>query len=327
MFSFWHRFHPAPPAQPTFKILYNADEAYCLTVRDGNLALAPANPGNEQQHWFKDMRFGAHMQDEEGSPAFSLVNKATGLAMSHTRGPFHPVKLVPFNPDYLDDSAMWTGCSDLARGFGRIRTLSDVDLKLGAVVDGHGAATVRLSYSCESDDGDRWKILPWSNGDAALSGEPTFRVHCKAGGEGFSLTVRDGAVCLALTDPVDECQHWVEDARYGDMIRDMDGGPAFALVNRATGDAIKQPGGKGVPVKLVPYNRNYLDKSVLWSKSRDVGHGFQCIRNVDNIHLNLTVFPCDKDHDREHHGSQVVLANRHDDDNQHWRMVPWCLPA
>jgi hypothetical protein len=82
------------PQQPTFKIFCKADEGYCLTVRDGNVVLAPTNPRDHHQHWYKDMRFSSQVKDEEGCPAFALVNAATGLAIKHSLGQSHPVSLV-----------------------------------------------------------------------------------------------------------------------------------------------------------------------------------------------------------------------------------------
>jgi hypothetical protein len=96
-------YHPAggPPhggglQQPTFKIFCKADEGYCLTLRDGNVVLAPTNPRDQHQHWYKDMRFSSQVKDEEGCPAFALVNAATGLAIKHSLGQSHPVRLVFF---------------------------------------------------------------------------------------------------------------------------------------------------------------------------------------------------------------------------------------
>lgn len=43
------------------------------------------------QHWYKDFRWGNEVKDEEGLPAFALINKATGLAIKHSIGPKHPV--------------------------------------------------------------------------------------------------------------------------------------------------------------------------------------------------------------------------------------------
>ena len=91
--------------QPTFKIFCKADEGYCLSVRDGNVVLAPTNPRDDHQHWFKDMRHSNKMKDEEGNPAFAIVNKATGLAVKHSLGQGHPVRpsspLLCFDPTII----------------------------------------------------------------------------------------------------------------------------------------------------------------------------------------------------------------------------------
>jgi hypothetical protein len=42
----------------------------------------PANPRDQHQHWYKDMRFSSQVKDEEGCPGFSLVNAATGRPSS-----------------------------------------------------------------------------------------------------------------------------------------------------------------------------------------------------------------------------------------------------
>ncbi|XP_025813706.1 ricin B-like lectin R40C1 [Panicum hallii] len=238
--------------QPTFKIFCKADENFCLTVRDGDAVLAPADFNDEHQHWYKDKRFGTFVKDEEGKHAFSLINKATNLAVQHFGGPFHPfsedgvwndffgylqVKLVRFDLDSFDSTLMWTLSNNLGKdGFGFIRTLNDISLKLAAFHGDHGV-TVKLSDSCTGDN-HHWKILPWRD-EAYMVGEHSMRLYCKAD-ERFSVTVRNGTVCLAPTNPDDERQHWVEDTRYGDTIKDEDGYPAFALINRATGEAIKK---------------------------------------------------------------------------------------
>lgn len=43
------------------------------------------------QHWFKDEKYSTRVKDQEGFPAFSLVNKATGEAIKHSIGATHPV--------------------------------------------------------------------------------------------------------------------------------------------------------------------------------------------------------------------------------------------
>lgn len=77
-------------------------------------------------------------------------------------------------------------------------------------------------------------------------------------------------------------------------------------------------------VKLVPYNPEYMDESVMWTESKDVGKGFRCIRMVNNIHLNFDAFNGDKDHGGVHDGTTVVLWEWCKGDNQRWKIIPWC---
>lgn len=76
-------------------------------------------------------------------------------------------------------------------------------------------------------------------------------------------------------------------------------------------------------VRLVPYDPEYLDESVLWTESRDVGRGFRCIRMVNNIYLNFDAFHGDKDHGGVHDGTTVVLWKWCNGDNQSWKILPY----
>jgi hypothetical protein len=113
--------------------------------------------------------------------------------------------------------------------------------------------------------------------------------------------------------------------RHSASIKDEEGYPAFALVNKVTGEAIKHSLGQSHPVKLVPYNYNpeEEDASVLWTESRDVGNGFRCIRMVNNIYLNFDAFHGDKDHGGVRDGTNIVLWKWCEGDNQRWKIVPW----
>ncbi|ONM60498.1 hydroxyproline-rich glycoprotein family protein, partial [Zea mays] len=96
-FGHHHHNQPAPPASgpnQVFKIFCRANENYCLAVRDGAVVLAPVNPKDDHQHWYKDMRFSTRVKDEEGMPAFALVNKATGRS-STPRGRATPSSSCP----------------------------------------------------------------------------------------------------------------------------------------------------------------------------------------------------------------------------------------
>ncbi|CAL5048554.1 unnamed protein product [Urochloa decumbens] len=322
--------HPWLNPEGTFKVFCKADEGLCLAVRGGALVLAAADPADDHQHWFKDVRFSLRITDEEGKPVFSLINKATGLAIRHSLGPYHPVRLLEFDPEGFEESLLWTESGHLGREFGSIRMMHDVDLGLDAALprgeDGGGVRDGTGITLTEGRDGDTrsWKILYWSDEAnmtcGGLYAEPTCRIYCKAD-EGFSLTVRDGAVCLAPTDADDEYQHWIQDKRPGNRIRDMEGYPAFVLVNRVTGDAIDASVGQGNPLKLKAYNPCYLDEFILWTKSRDMGDGFRCIHMLCKTSLDFNALKVDGVQD----DTKLVLSYWSLRDNLHlqWKIVPW----
>ncbi|KAK3130369.1 hypothetical protein QOZ80_6BG0492620 [Eleusine coracana subsp. coracana] len=261
MFGFLGRNTDASPP-PTFRVFCEADEGRCLAVRDGALALAAANRRDKRQHWTKDVHLSRVIKDKDGHPVFSLVNKATGLALQHSLGPRLQVRLARFYPSGYDESVLWTESADLRKAFGCIRTMHNVDLCLDAPGDG---TIVMLSFIKMNGpiESQSWKTVPWSNQVSIdeLDSQPTSRIYCKHY-EGFSVTVRNGIVCLASTDSNDKYQHWIEDKRPGDFFRDHDGYPAFVLVNKVTGEAISGEAGHNHPLKLKPYNPNFLDVSL-----------------------------------------------------------------
>ncbi|XP_020590025.1 ricin B-like lectin R40G3 [Phalaenopsis equestris] len=156
----------------------------------------------------------------------------------------------------------------------------------------------------------------------SLNRQPTVRVFTKAE-ENYSLSIRDGKVILARQDPSDEYQHWIKDLRYSTKVKDEESFPAFVLINKATGEAIKHSFGATHPVQLVPYNPNFLDESVLWTESRDLGDGFRCIRMVNNISLNFDAFNGDEQHGGVHDGTIIVLWEWLKGKNQRWKIVPY----
>ncbi|RCV24241.1 hypothetical protein SETIT_5G069300v2 [Setaria italica] len=153
--------------------------------------------------------------------------------------------------------------------------------------------------------------------------QQTYRIYCKAGEDQFSLATRDGKVCLVRTDRDDDTQHWIKDMKYSTRVKDEEGYPAMALVNKATGEALKHSLGKSHPVRLTRYDPDTLDEAVLWTESRDVGNGFRCIRMVNNIYLNFDALHGDKDHGGVRDGTTLVLWEWCEGDNQRWKIVPW----
>lgn len=76
---------------------------------------------------------------------------------------------------------------------------------------------------------------------------PFVRVYSKAN-EHYSLSIRHGHVVLAPTNTCDDSQLWVKVDKYSNSVRDQTGLPSFALVNKATGLAIRHSFGSQHPV-------------------------------------------------------------------------------
>lgn len=153
-------------SKPTYKVYCKAESNYSLTVRDSKVILAPSDSSDPYQKWYKDEKFSTRVKDEEGYPCFSLVNKATGEAIKHSVGASHPVQLVPYNPEQLDTSVLWTESKDLGNGYRTVRMVNNVrlnldafhgDKKSGGVHDG----TTIVLWQWNHGDNQLWKITPY----------------------------------------------------------------------------------------------------------------------------------------------------------------------
>ncbi|KAJ0857634.1 putative ricin B-like lectin [Helianthus annuus] len=159
--------------------------------------------------------------------------------------------------------------------------------------------------------------------------KPTVRFYCKAKPD-YSLTIRNGQVVLAPTNPSDHHQHWIKEEKYSTIV-DEEGYPSFALVNKATGQAIKHSmagsGGRWTPfqrVQLGEYNPDKLDESVLWTQSKDLGDGFHAVRVVNDIKRNVDAWNGDKDRGGVIDGTKIYLCKWTKGDNQRWTTAPFC---
>ncbi|CAL9179696.1 unnamed protein product [Musa hybrid cultivar] len=158
---------PSRPRQPTVRIFTRAEENYSLSIRDGKVILSRNDPSDPSQHWIKDMKYSTKVKDEEGFPSFSLINKATGEAVKHSIGATHPVRLVPYKPDYLDESVLWTESRDTGDGFRCIRMVNNIRLNFDALHGDkdHGGVrdgTFVVLWEWLKGDNQRWKIVPYS---------------------------------------------------------------------------------------------------------------------------------------------------------------------
>lgn len=155
-----------------------------------------------------------------------------------------------------------------------------------------------------------------------FSNKPTVKVFCKAE-PNYSLTIRDDKVILARSDPNDQYQHWYKDEKYSTRIKDEEGFPCFALVNKATGQAMKHSLGATHPVQLGPYTSERPDQTILWSMGKDLGDGYRTVRMVNNVRLNLDAFHGDKKSGGVHDGTTIVLWQWNKGDNQRWKITPY----
>ncbi|XP_047310216.1 ricin B-like lectin EULS3 isoform X2 [Impatiens glandulifera] len=155
-----------------------------------------------------------------------------------------------------------------------------------------------------------------------FSSKPPVRVYSKAE-TNYSLTISQGKVVLTPSNPSDPYQQWIKDEKYSTKVKDEEGFPSFALVNKATGEALKHSIGATHPVQLTPYVQNVLDESVLWTLSRDLGDGYRTIRMVNNIRLNVDAFNGDQKHGGVRDGTTIVLWEWKKGDNQRWKIAPY----
>ncbi|KAK8589672.1 hypothetical protein V6N12_024065 [Hibiscus sabdariffa] len=119
--------------KPTFKIYCKANPNLNLSIIDGQVVLARADPSDERQHWIKDDKFGANIKDEEGHPGFSLINMATGEALKHNNGEAQPVVPARYKPDECDTTLMWSVSKVIeGEGYKAIRAVDNIHLNMDA---------------------------------------------------------------------------------------------------------------------------------------------------------------------------------------------------
>uniref|UniRef100_A0A0C9S4Z6 TSA: Wollemia nobilis Ref_Wollemi_Transcript_22057_846 transcribed RNA sequence n=1 Tax=Wollemia nobilis TaxID=56998 RepID=A0A0C9S4Z6_9CONI len=147
------------------------------------------------------------------------------------------------------------------------------------------------------------------------------RVCCKANPD-YALGVRDGKVMLVYYNPSDPTQQWVKDETWSNRVRDEVGHPAFCLVNKATGQALRHAPAACREVLLSEYEAGSFDESVMWSESEDMGYGYRTVRMANNIGLNLDAFQADRKHGGVREGTHAVLWKWNKQENQLWKLSP-----
>lgn len=169
------------------------------------------------------------------------------------------IPLVAYDPVSPDKSVLWTLSKDEKHGYRRVRWLSDSNLILTAIHDTVCDGTNLLLWPHNNRSNNQyWKIEPYDadildNLKACYPSVPRptvpnriFKICCRSKPD-YNLTADEetDAVMLARADSRNEYQKWIKDDRYGRHVKDQDGYAAFALVNKATGKAIKRGLGIG----------------------------------------------------------------------------------
>ncbi|BAS83988.1 Os03g0325900 [Oryza sativa Japonica Group] len=306
-----------------FRIQCRASDDLSLAIVNGEVILAKSDPRDDRQArpsslllrfcvWHKDVRYSAGLKDEAGRLAFALVNKATGEAIKHSFGYNHPVRLVKFEPGYLDESVLWTESEDTGDGFHRIHMINNADYIFDAeeavpLCDGARDGTRLILFRWNGGDNQLWRMAPCIG--AEPDHEPPVHVVC--------LTVRHGAVVLARIDHKDPKQHWTVSFRNTGRVTDEEGHRSFLLLNPSTGKAMKRSADKEQPVELVGHGPDSVDVALLWTRSDNVGEGFHCIRTVSDVSLVL-----DAAGGGRHDGTPIIVFPWNGGANQRWSMLP-----
>ncbi|XP_078166061.1 ricin B-like lectin R40C1 [Carex rostrata] len=299
---------------------YNEDCS--LSIRGSKIVLVVADRRDRYQYWIKDDRHHTRRKDSEGQPAFALVNHATGEAIKHCPDS-DPLPLVQYNPDSVDE-VLWSMPKDMKQGFTNIRRMDDISLLFTALENRvHEARLIRLRRFAALDNDNnscqRWKIVPYADNLCMELGhcrpsQPTVKIYCQTK-VGYNLTIFNDTVMLAPDNPADKYQHWIKESTYCEHVRDEEKRPAFALVNKATGKAIKHTFAPLHLVRLAPLDKNYLDASALWTEGSDVGNGFREIRMVNNLSW---VFDA---HDLQYQDWALLsILRKTDHTNQRWKI-------
>ncbi|KAL4354167.1 hypothetical protein GQ457_06G017820 [Hibiscus cannabinus] len=153
--------------KPTFKIYCKANPNMNLSIIDGQVVLARADPSDERQHWIKDEKFGANIKDEEGHPGFSLINMATGEALKHNNGEAQPVVPARYKPDECDTTLIWSVSKAIeGEGYKAIRAVDNIHLNMDA----------DLRDNPEVCDGNRIVLWGWKTGNNQIW---KIKPHCK----------------------------------------------------------------------------------------------------------------------------------------------------
>lgn len=162
-----NQYAPAPVKGPTYRVACIDDINFSMSIKDGKVILAKANPNDDYQHWYKDDKHGSTVKDAFGNPAFSLINKVTGQVIKKPLELGQPLLLAPYNASDLDKTVLWGWNATRNGPFAILNVMEDAySLKYDFTADGgakDGVQIIARSW-IKSDPDDRsqqWIINPY----------------------------------------------------------------------------------------------------------------------------------------------------------------------
>lgn len=308
---------PLPSLGTPIRLSCKAGPTFSVTIKDGKLALAPNDPYNKHQQWYKH-ETSTHANNNEGYSRFLLINEATGQTFKYSDSSLS-VELIDFVSD--NNKSIILTERNLVDGSKFINSIIQTNRTLDAI-GGTAANGIEVgSHAWHGKDNQRWFISRCVPLPHRGMGHPVrVRIYCKDYSH-FALAVKGDKVVVSTFDPSDELQAWYKyDVHVTPVNNAEDLVPRFVVVNKATGLAIKHATGNGKPVQLVAYDPKVVNNSTLWT-ALDFGdsNNYRAIK-MFNVGGNLT---WDAQSIPVKLGVTLGCSAWHGQSNQRWMMEPF----
>lgn len=146
----------------TVKIFSEADSKFNLGVHGDSVVVVAANDHDPNQQWIKDESWGSKAKDSAGHPAFALVHKGTGKALTHPKKEEEKVYLSSYNQNTLNPDVLWSS-DDCSKGYVAIRAVGNIHFNLdidhgnkkyGGVKEGKAV----IVFSWKDEENQHWKL-------------------------------------------------------------------------------------------------------------------------------------------------------------------------
>ncbi|KAL6638432.1 hypothetical protein ACP70R_023928 [Stipagrostis hirtigluma subsp. patula] len=144
------------------RIFCKSDTSLSVAIRGDQVVLAPNDPRDQTQHWYRDFNSVGRLCDVPGPKAFVLVNKATQQAVSVLPAPTRQVSLVHYDSNCTVDLRMvWAeGAVDLVDGFREVKWMKDTSRTLNALGAVNDGTQVGHYPSSPEAANSIWKMTP-----------------------------------------------------------------------------------------------------------------------------------------------------------------------